>query len=84
MGSVFNVPDLPPNWTFLGPDRLPMCEVVRTLKPTRAAGTPTITWRVRALPTTAHYFWVRVSTACEDSHHTPGVTAWTAPVQTGR
>ncbi|HJW76416.1 MAG TPA: CehA/McbA family metallohydrolase [Thermoleophilia bacterium] len=59
-------------------------EVVHTLKPTGAAGTQTITWRVKALSTTARYFWVRVSTASEDFNHAPGVTAWTAPVWTGR
>jgi len=58
--------------------------VVRSLKPSPAAGTKTIAWTAKGLPVTARYFWVRVSTASEDFNHVPGVTAWTAPVWTGR
>ena len=58
--------------------------VVRSLRPSAAAGTRTISWTAKALPTTARYFWVRVSTASDDVSGVPGVTAWTAPVWTGR
>jgi hypothetical protein len=58
--------------------------VVRSLVPSAAAGTRTITWTAKALPLKARYFWVRVSTASEDFNDVPGVTAWTAPVWTGR
>jgi len=58
--------------------------VVRSLKPSPAAGSRAITWTVKGLPTTARYFWVRVSTASDDVNMRPGVTAWTAPVWTGR
>ena len=59
-------------------------EVVRSLTPSAAAGSKTITWRAEELPATASYFWVRVSTASDDVNGVPGVTAWTAPVWTGR
>ena len=58
--------------------------VVRSLRPSAAAGSRTITWSAKGLPTTARYFWVRVSTASDDVSMRPGVTAWTAPVWTGR
>jgi hypothetical protein len=58
-------------------------EVVRSLKPKAAAGSKTINWRAEGLPP-ASYFWVRVSTASDDVNGVPGVTAWTAPVWTGR
>ena len=58
--------------------------VVRSYKPSTAAGTQTIAWTAKGLPVTARYFWVRVSTASEDFNGVPGVTAWTAPVWTGR
>ena len=58
--------------------------VVRSLRPSAAAGSRSITWTVKGLPTTAGYFWVRVSTASDDVNMRPGVTAWTAPVWTGR
>jgi len=58
--------------------------VVRNLRPSAAAGTKTISWTAKGLPTTARYFWVRVSTASDDVSGVPGVTAWTAPVWTGR
>jgi hypothetical protein len=58
--------------------------VVRSYKPSPAAGTKTIAWTAKGLPVTARYFWVRVSTASEDFNGVPGVTAWTAPVWTGR
>ncbi len=53
-----------------------------TLSP--AAGVKTVTWRPTGLPAGARYFWVRVSTASDDVTGLPGVTAWTAPVWTGR
>jgi hypothetical protein len=58
--------------------------VVRSYKPSAAAGTKTITWTAKGLPVNARYFWVRVSTASDDVSGVPGVTAWTAPVWTGR
>jgi hypothetical protein len=58
--------------------------VVRSLRPSAAAGIKTISWTAKSLPTTARYFWVRVSTASDDVTMRPGVTAWTAPVWTGR
>jgi trimeric autotransporter adhesin len=58
--------------------------VVATLVPDRAAGTRTITWRPKGLPANARYFWLRVETASDDVNGRPGVTAWTAPVWTGR
>jgi len=58
--------------------------VVRSLRPSAAAGTRAISWTAKALPTTARYFWVRVSTASDDVNMRSGVTAWTAPVWTGR
>jgi hypothetical protein len=58
--------------------------VVRSLALSPAAGVKTVTWKVTGLPTKAHYFWVRVSTASADATGLPGVTAWTAPVWTGR
>jgi hypothetical protein len=58
--------------------------VVRSLKPSPAAGTQTVTWKATGLPVTASYFWVRVSTASDDVNGVPGVTAWTAPVWTAR
>jgi hypothetical protein len=58
--------------------------VVAQKKPGPAAGTETITWTVKGLPADASYFWVRVSTNSDDFNHVPGVTAWTAPVWTGR
>ena len=58
--------------------------VVRSLALSPAAGSKTVTWKVAALPAKARYFWVRVSTASDDVNGRPGVTAWTAPVWTGR
>ena len=58
--------------------------VVRTLTLGPAAGTKTVTWKATGLPAKARYFWVRVSTASDDVNGVPGVTAWTAPVWTGR
>jgi hypothetical protein len=58
--------------------------VVRTLTLSPAAGTKTVAWKVTGLPAKARYFWVRVSTASDDVTGAPGVTAWTAPVWTGR
>ncbi len=58
--------------------------VVRTYKPSAAAGIKTVTWTAKGLPVSARYFWVRVSTASDDVNGVPGVTAWTAPVWTGR
>ena len=58
--------------------------VVRTYKPSAAAGIKTVTWTAKGLPVNARYFWVRVSTASDDVNGVPGVTAWTAPVWTGR
>ena len=59
-------------------------DVVRSLTPSPAAGTRTVTWTAKGLPVKARYFWVRVSTASDDVNGRPGVTAWTAPVWTGR
>ena len=59
-------------------------KVVRSYKPSTAAGTKAIAWTEKELPVTARYFWVRVSTASDDVNMRPGVTAWTAPVWTGR
>ena len=58
--------------------------VVRSLTLSPAAGTQTVTWKAKGLPVKARYFWVRVSTASDDVNRRPGVTAWTAPVWTGR
>ena len=58
--------------------------VVRGLTLSPAAGIKTVTWKVAGLPAKARYFWVRVSTASSDASGLPGVTAWTAPVWTGR
>lgn len=58
--------------------------VVRSLRPSTAASCRAITWTAKGLPTTARYFWVRVSTASDDVSGVPGVTAWTAPVWTSR
>jgi hypothetical protein len=58
--------------------------VVRSLKLGAAAGMKTVTWRPTGLPASAKYFWVRVSTGSDDVSGVPGVTAWTAPVWTGR
>jgi hypothetical protein len=58
--------------------------VVRSLKLGAAAGMKTVTWRPTDLPASAKYFWVRVSTGSDDVSGVPGVTAWTAPVWTGR
>ena len=58
--------------------------VVRSLSLSTSTGSKTITWRP-SLPTKAKYFWVRVTTASADTAGgAPGVTAWTAPVWTGR
>lgn len=43
----------------------------------------TFDWTVTLTSTTAHYFYLRVSTASSITDG-PGVTAWTAPVWTGR
>lgn len=59
-------------------------EVVARLSPTASVGTQTITWTVAGLSAKARYFWVRVSTVSDDVNGRPGVTAWTAPVWTGR
>jgi hypothetical protein len=58
--------------------------VVRSMKLGAAAGMKAVTWRPTGLPATAGYFWLRVSTASDDVTGRPGVTAWTAPVWTGR
>ena len=58
--------------------------VVRSLTLSPAAGVKTVTWTATGLPARAKYFWVRVSTASSDASGLPGVTAWTAPVWTGR
>ena len=58
--------------------------VVRSLVLGPATGTKTVTWKVTGLPAKARYFWARVSTASDDVTGAPGVTAWTAPVWTGR
>jgi hypothetical protein len=58
--------------------------VVRSLTPGAAAGMRTITWKAKGLPRASRYFWLRVSTASDDVNGVPGVTAWTAPVWTGR
>ena len=58
--------------------------VVRSMKLSAAAGKKTVTWKPTGLPVSAKYFWVRVSTASDDVTGLPGVTAWTAPVWTGR
>ena len=58
--------------------------VVRSLALSPAAGVKTLTWKVTGLPARAGYFWLRVSTASSDASGLPGVTAWTAPVWTGR
>ena len=58
--------------------------VVRSLALSPAASTKTVTWTAKGLPVKASYFWVRVSTASDDVNGRPGVTAWTAPVWTGR
>jgi trimeric autotransporter adhesin len=58
--------------------------VVRSLALSPAAGCKTIAWQP-SLPAGAGYFWVRVSTAsAEGAGGAPGVTAWTAPVWSGR
>jgi hypothetical protein len=58
--------------------------VVRTLTLDSSEGSKTITWRP-SLPAKAKYFWVRVTTASADTAGgAVGVTAWTAPVWTGR
>jgi hypothetical protein len=58
--------------------------VVRSLALSPAAGVKTVTWKVTGLPAQTGYFWLRVSTASSDASALPGVTAWTAPVWTGR
>ena len=58
--------------------------VVRSLTLSPAAGSRTVTWTAKGLPVKAGYFWVRVSTASDDVNGRPGVTAWSAPVWTGR
>jgi hypothetical protein len=58
--------------------------VVRSLALSPAAGSRTVTWKPTGLPRTAGYLWLRVSTASDDVTGLPGVTAWTAPVWTGR
>ena len=49
-----------------------------------AAGVKAVAWTAKGLPVASRYFWVRVSTASDDVNGVPGVTAWTAPVWTGR
>jgi hypothetical protein len=57
---------------------------VRTLTLTASTGSKTISWRP-SLPADGEYFWVRVTTVSADAAGgAPGVTAWTAPVWTGR
>jgi hypothetical protein len=58
--------------------------VVRSLKLSGGEGMRTVAWRPTDLPADAKYFWLRVSTASDDVTGLPGVTAWTAPVWTGR
>ena len=58
--------------------------VVRSLTLSPAAGSRTVSWKATGLPVDTSYFWVRVSTASDDVNGRPGVTAWTAPVWTGR
>ena len=58
--------------------------MVAALTPGTAAGMQTITWKAKGLPVGSRYFWLRVSTASDDVNGVPGVTAWTAPVWTGR
>jgi hypothetical protein len=58
--------------------------VVRSLEVDPAAGMKTVAWKATGLPAKSRYFWVRVSTASDDVNGVPGVTAWTAPVWTGR
>ena len=58
--------------------------VVASLPLDPGASAQTINWTVSGLPTDAAYFFVRVSTASNDVTGLAGVTAWTAPVWTGR
>ena len=58
--------------------------VVKSLKLSAAAGVKAVAWTAKGLPVASRYFWVRVSTASDDVNGVPGVTAWTAPVWTGR
>jgi hypothetical protein len=58
--------------------------VVASLAPGPDAGAETINWTASGLPADAAYFFVRVSTASNDVTGMEGVTAWTAPVWTGR
>jgi hypothetical protein len=58
--------------------------VVSSLPLDSDASAQTINWTVSGLPTDAAYFFVRVSTASNDVTGLAGVTAWTAPVWTGR
>jgi hypothetical protein len=47
------------------------------------ASSPAVHWQVSVHSETARFFYVRVTTASDVSGG-PGVTAWTAPVWTGR
>ncbi len=58
--------------------------VVASLPLDSGASAQTINWTVSGLPADAAYFFVRVSTASNDVTGLAGVTAWTAPVWTGR
>jgi len=58
--------------------------VVKSLKLGAATGVKAVAWTAKGLPVASRYFWVRVSTASDDVNGVPGVTAWTAPVWTGR
>ena len=58
--------------------------VVASLPLDPGASAETINWTASGLPTDAAYFFVRVSTASNDVIGLEGVTAWTAPVWTGR
>lgn len=59
-------------------------EVAAGLSLEKGASRQSIDWKVTDLPGDAGYYYVRVSTASNDVTGEAGVTAWTAPVWTGR
>ena len=58
--------------------------VVASWAPDPDASAQVVNWTASNLPADAAYFFVRVSTASNDVTGMEGVTAWTAPVWTGR
>jgi hypothetical protein len=67
-------------------DRITRIEIVSdggAVVASKAFSSPSVTWTVDLSSDRSRYYYVRITTASDPSSQ-PGITAWTAPVWTGR